>query len=141
MTTDLEPNDKTAHATGSTAGIGLEIARTLAVEGENVILSSPMLAIHCRCSTAFYWHGFAWTGRLQMLKILVRISHSKPVGSLVACALGSKLGIEVGHQAAEKRPRERIARADCVHAINVLEGRHLAGSMALIKRNRPQPIG
>ncbi|MEA3108799.1 MAG: hypothetical protein QOI88_3404 [Gammaproteobacteria bacterium] len=36
---DLQLADKTALITGSTAGIGLEIARTLAVEGASVILS------------------------------------------------------------------------------------------------------
>jgi NAD(P)-dependent dehydrogenase (short-subunit alcohol dehydrogenase family) len=36
---DLHLNDKTALVTGSTAGIGLEIARKLAVEGANVIVT------------------------------------------------------------------------------------------------------
>jgi NAD(P)-dependent dehydrogenase (short-subunit alcohol dehydrogenase family) len=36
---DLHLNDKTALVTGSTAGIGLEIARKLAVEGANVIIT------------------------------------------------------------------------------------------------------
>ena len=36
---DLRLNDKSALVTGSTAGIGLEIARKLAVEGANVIIT------------------------------------------------------------------------------------------------------
>jgi short-subunit dehydrogenase len=36
---DLRLKDKTALVTGSTAGIGLEIARKLAVEGANVIIT------------------------------------------------------------------------------------------------------
>jgi NAD(P)-dependent dehydrogenase (short-subunit alcohol dehydrogenase family) len=36
---DLHLNDKAALVTGSTAGIGLEIARKLAVEGANVIIT------------------------------------------------------------------------------------------------------
>jgi NAD(P)-dependent dehydrogenase (short-subunit alcohol dehydrogenase family) len=36
---DLQLNDKTALVTGSTAGIGLEIARKLATEGANVIVT------------------------------------------------------------------------------------------------------
>src|ERR1700721_2651403 len=38
---DLHLNDKTALVTGSTAGIGLEIARKLAVEGAKVIITGP----------------------------------------------------------------------------------------------------
>ena len=36
---DLKLNDKTALVTAATAGIGLEIARTLAREGANVIIT------------------------------------------------------------------------------------------------------
>ena len=36
---DLHLNDKTALVTGSTGGIGLEIARKLAVEGAKVIIT------------------------------------------------------------------------------------------------------
>jgi NAD(P)-dependent dehydrogenase (short-subunit alcohol dehydrogenase family) len=39
MIMDLQLNDRTAIVTGSTAGIGLEIARKLAVEGANVIIT------------------------------------------------------------------------------------------------------
>jgi NAD(P)-dependent dehydrogenase (short-subunit alcohol dehydrogenase family) len=41
---DLHLNGKTALVTGSTAGIGLEIARKLAVEGARVIISG----LRCR---------------------------------------------------------------------------------------------
>jgi NAD(P)-dependent dehydrogenase (short-subunit alcohol dehydrogenase family) len=39
MTMDLQLSDKTALVTGSTAGIGLDIARKLAVEGAQVIIT------------------------------------------------------------------------------------------------------
>jgi NAD(P)-dependent dehydrogenase (short-subunit alcohol dehydrogenase family) len=38
---DLHLNDKSALVSGSTAGIGLEIARKLAVEGARVIITGP----------------------------------------------------------------------------------------------------
>jgi NAD(P)-dependent dehydrogenase (short-subunit alcohol dehydrogenase family) len=37
---DLQLNDKVALVTGSTAGIGLEISRRLAIEGAKVIVTS-----------------------------------------------------------------------------------------------------
>jgi NAD(P)-dependent dehydrogenase (short-subunit alcohol dehydrogenase family) len=50
---DLHLSDKTALITGSTAGIGLEIARKLAVEGAKVIITGRTRQSSTRQSTAF----------------------------------------------------------------------------------------
>jgi NAD(P)-dependent dehydrogenase (short-subunit alcohol dehydrogenase family) len=50
---DLQLKDKSALVTGSTAGIGLEIARKLAVEGTKVIITGRNRLSSTRQSTAF----------------------------------------------------------------------------------------
>jgi NAD(P)-dependent dehydrogenase (short-subunit alcohol dehydrogenase family) len=119
---DLELNGKTALVTGSTAGIGLAIANTLAREGARVVvngrLQSSVDAVvnDLRSKTGGDVQGFA--GDLAQASVAEELARQYPdVGILV-----NNLGIF------EPKPFEEISDEDWLRffSVNVLSGVRLA---------------
>jgi len=119
---DLQLKDKTALVTGSTAGIGLEIARALAVEGANVIVTGRAQA---KLDQAV--EDIRASGGKHVTGILADVTTPEGAAALVQAVpqvdiLVNNLGIY------ESKPFAEISDADWMFYfdVNVLSGVRLA---------------
>jgi NAD(P)-dependent dehydrogenase (short-subunit alcohol dehydrogenase family) len=125
---DLHLNDKTALVTGSTAGIGLEIARKLAVEGANVIITGRNKA---KLDQAI--DSIRLSGGAKIRDVLADASTDESAAALVQAApavdiLVNNLGTY------ELKDFAAITDAEWrrYFEVNVLSGARLAGPISLV---------
>jgi NAD(P)-dependent dehydrogenase (short-subunit alcohol dehydrogenase family) len=130
---DLNLKGKTALVTGSTAGIGLEIARTLAVEGASVIVTGRSQA---KLDAAV--DSIRASGGAAVKAVLADAGTADGAKTLLAAAgeidiLVNNLGIY------ESKPFGEISDADWLHYfdVNVLSGVRLARALlpGMLARN------
>ncbi|MDX2258844.1 MAG: SDR family NAD(P)-dependent oxidoreductase, partial [Hyphomicrobiaceae bacterium] len=119
---DLKLNGKTAVVTGSTAGIGLEIARTLAIEGCDVVVSG-----RAKPKVDAAVAGIAASGGSHVRGVVADVTTAEGAASLIAAAgrvdiLVNNLGIY------ESKAFGDIADADWLRFfdVNVVSGTRLA---------------
>ncbi|PZM12056.1 SDR family NAD(P)-dependent oxidoreductase [Rhizobium tubonense] len=130
---DLKLNGKTALVTGSTAGIGLEIARTLAVEGADVIVTGRSQA---KLDQAV--ESIRASGGKAVRGILADVATAEGASALIAAV--SRIDILVNNLGIyESKPFAEISDADWqkYFEVNVLSGARLARAYfpAMLERN------